>query len=148
VLKKGLVAGAVAIIMTALAGDLALADTINDAQIGGSVRLDNASPATEQAWLESLLDGTKVTLVGSGSGGSYSWDYAVVKKATDWTAYADSINDNVLVINGQSVTSGNIRYFQASGGPYRTVPEPSALLLLGAGLLAVTPFGWALRRRG
>lgn len=147
-MKKQLAAGAVAMILTALVGGPALADTISDIRIGGPVTLDNASPATEQAWLESLLGGTKVTLVGSGSGGSYSWDYAVVKKSTEWTAYADSINDNVLTINGYSVDSGHIRYFQASGGPYQSVPEPSALLLLGAGLLAVTPFGWALRRRG
>jgi hypothetical protein len=142
-LIKRLAMGAAAIMLTLVLAGPAPAISIDDALIGTSANLHDASPATEQAWLETLLGGTKVTLVQGGA-----WDYVVVKNATDWAAYSDTVNDNVLTVNGQSVINGHIRYFQVSGGPYQTVPEPSALLLLVAGLLAVTPFGWALRRRG
>jgi PEP-CTERM motif-containing protein len=142
--------GAAAVILTALVGSPALADPI----LGTTNALGNANPPTVEAWLETLLGGQDVRLVydyqaPKDSGFTsltldphVNWDYAVVKYAKNYTAYSDSPNDNVIVVgvpyplsNGVS----NIRFF--------AVPEPSALLLLAAGLVAATPFVRSLRRR-
>ena len=71
-----------------------------------------------------------------------NWDYAVVEYAKNYTAYSDDSNDNkpsvgvpVPLSNGIS----NIRFY--------CVPEPMALLLVGAGLVVAGPFVWSRRRR-
>ncbi len=135
-----------ALLMAMVAGP-ASADTI----IGTTTQtiLGNSNPSTVEAWLESLLGGQDVRLVkdytASGEPNSLtlnpniSWDYAVVKFGQNFNAYSDSPNDNLIVVGPLSNGVSNIRFF--------AVPEPSALLLLGAGLVAASPFVRSRRRR-
>jgi hypothetical protein len=139
--------GAAAVILTAAFGGTALADTIIGTTTQGV--LGNGNPSTVEGWLETLLGGQDVRLVKdySASGDpksltlnpNVSWDYAVVKFGQYFNAYSDSPNDNIIVVQGLSNGVSNIRFF--------AVPEPSALLLLGAGLVAAAPFVRSRRRR-
>jgi hypothetical protein len=138
-------AGVAAVIMTALLGSPALADTL----VGETTSLPNANPATVEAWLEKLLGGTQLSLVydyQAPKGSDYTsktfdnlgfdWDYAVVKYAKNYAAYSDSPNDNKLSTGSLSTKNSisNVRFYR--------VPEPTALLLVGAGLVAAAPFVW------
>jgi hypothetical protein len=136
-----LVAVVATVMLTTLIGGPALADSL---LIDKTSDLKNASPATEQAWLEKLLGGTSLTLVAESYAANVDWDYAVTKTAKLWAAYADTANDKVLTVPGLS--TDHIRYFKVPG-PSSRVPEPSALLLLGVGLAAAAPFAWSRRRR-
>jgi hypothetical protein len=148
-------AGVAAVIMTALLGSPALADTLVGDTFGSNPTksLPNANPRTVEAWLEKLLGGTQLSLVydyQAPKGSDYrslvdyypggNWDYAVVKYGQNYAAYSDSPNDNKLSVNLLSKNSiSNIRFYR--------VPEPTALLLLGTGLAAAAPFVWSRRRR-
>lgn len=144
-------AGVAAVIMTALLGSPALADTL----VGETTSLPNANPATVEAWLEKLLGGTQLSLVydyQAPKGSDYTsktfdnlgfdWDYAVVKYAKNYAAYSDSPNDNVLSVGEIKPLSNGI-----SNVRFYAVPEPAALLLLGTGLAAAAPFVWWRRGR-
>ena len=146
-------AGVAAVIMTALLGSPALADTlVGDTFIGSTTSLPNANPQTVEAWLEKLLGGTQLSLVydyQAPKGSDYrslvdyypggNWDYAVVKYGQNYAAYSDSPNNNVLSVGPLSNGVSNVRFY--------SVPEPTALLLVGAGLVAAAPFVWSRRRR-
>jgi hypothetical protein len=146
-------AGVAAVVMTALLGSPALADTlVGDTFIGTTTSLPNANPRTVEAWLETLLGGTQLSLVydyQAPKGSDYrslvdyypggNWDYAVVKYGQNYAAYSDSLNDNLLSVGPLSKGISNVRFY--------AVPEPAALLLLGTGLAAAAPFVWSRRRR-
>jgi hypothetical protein len=148
--------------MTSLLGTPALA--LADTWIGGTTSLPKANPATVEAWLESLspLGGQPMTLSWDLQAPAncdfsclkslqspYEWDYAVVKYGGNYVVIRDdSPNNNVFDIDNLRLPDGslfklsynvsNVRFF---------VPEPTALLLLGTGLVAAAPFVWSRRRR-
>ena len=123
-----------------------------DAILGTTDDLHDSSPKTEQAWLQTLLgpgstlsfitavqnpagaDGKSLTNYNPG----FSWDYAIVKWADNWTAYSDSPNDNLLSAGPFSNGISHVDFWTKGGSV--NVPEPSALILLGVGLAVAAPF--------
>jgi hypothetical protein len=130
-----------------------------DPIIGTTTDLHDSSPKTEQAWLQGLLGaGNTLSFVldvqqpAGADGKSLSnynpgvdWDYVIVKYGKNWTAFSDSPNDNLLSVDVSKGIS-HVDFFKNGGGSV-SVPEPSVLMLVSAGLAVVTPLVWSRRRR-
>ena len=138
-------AGAAAVIITALVGSPALADT----WLGDTASLKNANPTTVEAWLEKLLGGQPATLIFESQGSVVQypseWKYAVVKYGGNYVAYWDYDKNPLLDNNHLLDNIGSLKYDISNVRFF--VPEPTALLLLGTGLVAAAPFVWSRRRR-
>jgi hypothetical protein len=130
-----------------------------DTMLGTTTDLHDSSPKTEQAWLEGLLGpGNTLSFVldvqqpAGADGKSLSnynpgvnWDYAIVKYGQNWKAFSDSPNDNLLSVDVSKGIS-HVDFFKKGGGSVN-VPEPSALMLVSAGLAVAAPLVWSRRRR-
>jgi len=127
----------------------------SDTNPSGKSQLKNANPVTEEAWLEALLgksyNDPQVTYIdrieaGSGALGSnlkqltdynpgFTWDYAVVKYGNYWIAYEDTDNNDLLTIDKFKNGISHVTFFDPN--PTHSLPEPTTILLLGAGLLGL-----------
>jgi hypothetical protein len=144
-----------AILLVAILAGPALADTI----LGTTGDLHDSSPKTEQAWLQTLVGaGTTLSFITdvqkpAGADGKqltnynpgFAWDYAIVKWADNWTAYLDSAPDNLLSAGPFSNGISHVDFWKTGGSV--SVPEPSALILLGVGLAVAVPFVRSRRAR-
>src|SRR6266850_3393616 len=122
-----LVPSAIAVLVAMLLGSSAFADTLVGNTFGSNPTSDlhDSSPKTEQAWLETLLGGTKLSFVldvqqPAGADGKsltnynpgVDWDYAIVKYAKIWSAYSDSPNDNLLSVGPLSKGISHVDFFR------------------------------------
>lgn len=139
-------------------------------------RLPNSNPVTEEIWLEGLLGaGADIFYLGKDEkiwndviwsewdkdnsiwvdSPSVPWTYAVLKygnkgppNPTHWAVIDDNDNDKIdfSTISGLPGVQrlSHITYFGNNSAP---VPEPSTVLLLGAGLCGLTGFRRKLKIR-
>jgi hypothetical protein len=126
-----------------------------DCNIGEMSGPGPSDPGTELAWLKSLpgVPETTVFLFKeedyfkgidlkslSGFDPKIAWDYAVVKWATNWTAYFDCNEDDLLHTGVFAKGVSHVSFFGSEGGP-KPVTEPATMVLLGIGLIAIAGFG-------
>ena len=126
-------------------------------QIGFTNTMRHSSPATELAWLNTLINPDATNFLGSQDpGGStlsnydpgFDWDYAVIKVPGGWFAYHDE-GSNLLssgLFNtgrrGKAPAISRVDFWgRSSSAP---VPEPSTFLLLGSGLIGIA--GWGRKK--
>jgi len=114
-----------------------------------------SNPETELAWVKSVLKDPNLTLVGKEDSEDhpdwgksiesydpgFDWDYAVVKYDGKWVIIEDDDGDNILNTGVFDNEISHVTFIAR-------VPEPSSLLLLGAGLIAVAATARRRRRRG
>jgi hypothetical protein len=126
-----------------------------DCKIGEMSGPGPSNPSTELAWLKTLPDVPETTVFLfkeedyfedkelkslSGFDPKIAWDYAIVKWATNWTAYFDCDENDLLHTDTFRNAVSHVSFFGSDGGP-KPVPEPATMLLLGMGLFVLAGYG-------
>lgn len=127
-----------------------------------SCELNNGSKKAEENWVEALLgleyDNPSLNLIKKeivaenktvqvNYDPGFAWDYAVVKIGNKWFAFADDGDDDLLSfdLTDQSFNNamGHQSFYSFDYVP-KEVPEPTTLMLMGAGIAVL---GACRRRR-
>ena len=134
-----------------------LAGTATASLIGSTSNLNNSNPATELAWLNTLINPDPMNFLGSQNPGrladtnynpGFDWDYALIKVSGSWFAYHDD-GSNLLSVGpfytgrrGKGQAISRVDFW--GPGSSTSVPGPSTFLLLGTGLIGIA--GWGRKK--